>query len=85
MGDMGEHFKDVKDAGKAKRENNRESSANVLRENNIHFTTNNGGIHLIVEGKDGFIDFWPGTGRWIIRGVAKSGFGVRNLVKEIMQ
>lgn len=82
MSDMGDDFRAMKAAGQAKRASNRESSAQLLRDNGIHFTSNNAGAHLIVEGATGFIDFWPGTGRWNDR-LGTKGFGVMNLIKHI--
>ncbi len=72
-------WKDHREASKAKRASNRENSAQLLLDAGIVFTTNNGGAHLIVEGKENFIDFWPGTGKWNSR-CGKKGFGVRNLI-----
>jgi len=82
MGDMGDDFKAMKEHSKKKRAGNREQSAQHLRDRGILFSANNNGAHLIVEGKDGYIDFWPGTGRWKTR-KGKTGFGVRNLAKLI--
>lgn len=65
-----------------KRGNNREQSAILLEQAGIVFTSNNYGAHLIVEGTDCFIDFWPGTGRWKTRR-GTVGFGVKNLIKLI--
>lgn len=79
MSEIGEMWAAVKEARQEKRASNRENSAEYLRERGIMFSTNNGGAHLIVEGNEGFIDFWPGTGRWNCRSGHK-GFGVRNLV-----
>ena len=83
MSEVAETYGAMRDASKAKRAGNREQSAQYLTAKEIPFTSNNGGAHLIVEGKDCFIDFWPGTGKWIARNGAK-GFGVRNLVNFII-
>lgn len=80
---MGDIYSDMKERSQAKRANNRKQSADYLTKHDIVFTTNNNGAHLIVEGKEGYIDFWPGTGRWTIRD-GESGFGVKNLVSEII-
>lgn len=84
MGDMAEDFKLMKEASKEKRESNRNSSPAYLERFSIPFETKNGGAHLIVEGSKGFIDFWPGTGKWIARTKIK-GFGVKNLIEAIQQ
>lgn len=61
---------------------NEASSSEYLRERGIPFVEKNDGAHLIVEGRECFIDFWPGTGKWNSR-CGKKGFGVRNLVAFI--
>lgn len=82
MGDTGDFYKVMNAEGQTKRSNNREQSPLYLEKNSILFESKNNGAHLIVEGKDCYIDFWPGTGKWKTR-KGKSGFGVRNLVKFI--
>ena len=82
MSEAIQHFKDMRKVNQAARSESRESSAEYLLERGIQFTEHNGGAHLIVEGKDCFIDFWPGTGKWNSRCGTK-GFGVRNLVTFI--
>lgn len=82
MGDMKEVFQEMKSDKKEKKAMNRETSKEYLNKSGIVFTEHNGGAHLIVEDKDCYIDFWPGTGRWKTRkGVP--GFGVKNLVSFI--
>lgn len=82
MGDMGDIFRAMNNHSKQKRASNRENSALYLEEHGIPFESKNKGAHLVVEGNTCFIDFWPGTGKWISRDGVK-GFGVRNLVKHI--
>ncbi len=77
--EMGEMFNALKKMKQEKRANNRENSAEYLAERGIPFVSKNGGAHLIVEGNECFIDFWPGTGKWNSR-CGKKGFGVRSLV-----
>lgn len=80
--ELSETYKALREHSQNKRANNREQSAEYLTKAEIPFTEKNGGAHLIVEGRNCFIDFWPGTGKWITRNGEK-GFGVRNLVKYI--
>lgn len=80
--DMGEMWNEVKKERQGKRASNRENSAEYLKQRGIPFISKNGGAHLIVEGKECFIDFWPGTGKWHSRNGYK-GFGVRNLMAYI--
>jgi hypothetical protein len=79
MSDTIDDFKFLKTVQQARRADNREKSAEYLRQRGIPFEEKNNGAHLIVEGRDCFIDFWPGTGRWNSRCGCK-GFGVRHLV-----
>ena len=66
-----------------RRASHRESSAKVLADHGISFESKNDGAHLIVKHGDNIADFWPGTGKFIIRGSAKYGRGVFNLLKRI--
>ena len=63
MGDMGDVFNSMKKAGQDKRKQNRQASSEILQQNGIGFEVKNQGAHLIVEGGDCLIDFWPGTGK----------------------
>ena len=80
--DMGAFWRDVKAASQAKRANNRKSSPELLQEAGIPFEWKNGGAHLIVRTDGGHVvDFWPGTGLWIMRGSTQRHGGVRKLIK----
>lgn len=63
-------------------DNLRKQSTQLLNDAKIPFEIKNNGAHLIVEGNECYIDFWPGTGKWITRN-GKRGFGVRNLINYI--
>lgn len=80
MSDMGEDFKELKKISQAKRERNRESSSQLLREAGISFVEKNNGAHLIVNDR---YDFWPGTGLWMARGDKTKQRGVMKLIKRI--
>jgi hypothetical protein len=82
MGDMGEVFNAMKEESKERRASHREQSPKLLDRAGIPFESKNGGAHLIVEGSECYIDFWPGTGKWISRN-GKRGFGVRNLIRYV--
>lgn len=84
MSDIGDLYSALRKQSQDKRTNNRMTSAHYLERENIAFTSHNNGAHLIVEGKECFIDFWPGTGKWKSRN-GDSGFGVANLVKYIKE
>jgi len=83
MGDVGETFKMMKDQNKEKRASNRGTSAEILKARGFLFDVRNHGAHLIVWYLDGAVDFWPGTGKWIVRDTKKIGRGVFSLVKFI--
>jgi hypothetical protein len=80
MGDIGDDFRELREASKARRAANRELSTEMLKTAGVRFQVSNGGAHLIV---DGVVDFWPGTGRFIHRTTKASGRGVRNMLKTI--
>jgi hypothetical protein len=69
-----------KEESQARRGDNRENSAKILADNGVSFESRNMAAHLIVKGTSITVDFWPGTGKWIVRG-GKTGRGVFNLLK----
>ena len=81
MGDMSDGFKDLKGLSQEKRASNRDSSPQILKDKGIKFVSKNGGAHLIVDGFECVIDFWPGTGKYIVR-TGPTGRGVFNLIKN---
>lgn len=70
---------------KDKRANNRESSAEILFKKGITFECKNNGAHLVVRGSGCVVDFWPGTGLYIVRVSEKKGRGVFNLLKFLKE
>lgn len=70
----------MKETSIERRRNNRENSADLLKERGVEFESKNFGAHLIVKGKQCLIDFWPGTGKFIARD-GKRGRGVHNVLK----
>lgn len=70
----------VRQAGQEKRADNRDSSAQMLREAGVAFESKNGGAHLIVRGNGAVVDFWPGTGLWKVRGSTQQRRGIRKLL-----
>jgi hypothetical protein len=55
----------------------------LLKKFDIMYESKNQGVHLIVEGNVGYIDFWPSTGKWKERDSLTEGFGARTLVHHI--
>lgn len=56
-----------------------------LRSNDIPFLEYNNGVHLAVEGPNCYIDFWPTTGTWIVRGRSEEHFGLYKLKEYILK
>lgn len=81
MGDMGDFWRDVKAAGQERRANNRTNGAATLKAKGIEFTEKNGGAHLIVKAGERTVDYWPGTGLWVVRGQPASRYGLRGLIQ----
>lgn len=81
MSEIGEAFSALKEAGAAKRRENQENSTRILDEKGVEFESKNRGVHLVVTGKDGLIDFWPSTGKFLCRNKSCQGRGVLNLIK----
>jgi hypothetical protein len=85
MGDMGDYWRDVtpsmKERSQKKRADNREASATILDEAGIGYTTKSDGTHLIVTAGGKTVDFWPGTGLWIVRATGLRRRGVRQLIQ----
>lgn len=85
MSDLGEAFGAWRAMKQAKRASNREQSKHMLEQAGISFETHNDGVHLIVQAGRMVVDFWPGTGLWIVRGlkIQRRRRGVRELIKYI--
>lgn len=90
---MDDFFHEIKEEGKLKRARNREMSTQLLKENGIEFRPSNNGSHLIIDHVDnnlpksvdsGTIDFWPGTGVFVVRNKYKTrGRGIFKLLKRL--
>lgn len=85
MGDVGDDFNALKKYRQEKRADNRDQSAALLSRAGVIFESKNIGAHLIVEGGAKTIDFWPGTGLWIVRGTKEKRRGVRKLIDYVEQ
>ena len=68
------------EGSKRRRANNRAGSAQFLRARNFQFKSKNNGAHLVVTQGDLVVDFWPGTGLWIVRGTGVRARGVKRLM-----
>jgi hypothetical protein len=69
-----------KAARKARRQHNRRKSLARLDEAGITYTIEPRGLLVVIEGPDGPVDFYPGTGAWYVRTVRTEGRGVFGLM-----
>jgi hypothetical protein len=84
MSDMGDDFNALRKMKQEKRADNREASAAILSRAGIVFESKNNDAHLIVLAGAMVVDFWPGTGKWIVRGGSSMPHrGVRKLVEYV--
>lgn len=81
--DMGDFWRDVKAARQAECASNRQDSAAMLLAAGLKFETKNLGAHLIVRALGLTVDFWPGTGLWIVRKPRREGRGVQRLIDAL--
>lgn len=72
-------------SNKDKKSRNKDWSTQHLIDKGIRFESKNNGVHLIVYGDKGIVDFWPSTGKWISRYEEKTSRGIRELVKYISE
>lgn len=86
MSDIGEVYKCLKAVRQQERADNRSSAPRRLREAGIEFSSHNDGSHLVIKGRFGCFDFWPGTELWKMRGQrkAKRNYGIEELIKRIL-
>ena len=81
--DTGEFWRSVRADRREKREKNRADSATMLQQAGLRFETKNLGAHLIVRAIGLTVDFWPGTGLWIVRNPKREGRGVQRLIDAL--
>lgn len=62
---------------------NRANGARFLTERGIRFASHNKGAHLVVGQWPEAVDYWPGTGLWIVRQTGKKGRGIFSLLKHL--
>lgn len=83
--DISETFKDLRQASQEKREHNRKYSTKLLSSRRIKFKVVNKGYHLIIlnDQEENFIDFWPSTGLWKVRGTTERKRGIKSLLEYL--
>lgn len=85
MSEIADVFDVINIKSKQKRTSNRLHSAKMLQNAGVVFEVRNDGAHLIVECTEGLIDFWPGTGRWIVRKNGFKEYGVSKLILYVTE
>lgn len=80
MTTLGDFYAARRKRGQACRATRRVEGARLLRSRGVPFTSHNMGAHLVVTGRDGLIDFWPGTDKFITRDGVR-GFGIIRLLE----
>ena len=84
MSEIGGCFKALKERSKVKKLSNIESSTLMVMDKGYDVYIKNNGVHLIVSHNNKVVDFWPSTGKFIVRN-GKTGHGVKRLIKELEQ
>lgn len=78
--DIAKMFADKRQQSKQKRAANRNASKKVLQQFNVQYQECNNGAHLIIQNKEETIDFFPGTGLFIVRNTDKRARGIKCLI-----
>lgn len=79
--EISDYWRAVRAASQVKRGDNRAIAPDKLTQSGIRFTSKNDGAHLIVYAGNVAVDFWPGTGLWIVRGGNNRRRGIRKLIR----
>lgn len=86
MSETVEIISSMRQESQLRRSHSRENSPKILTERGIEFEIKNQGVHLIVRGNGHVVDFWPGTGKFIMRERgSRKGRGVFNLLKYVQE
>lgn len=81
MGDMIKDYKEINKVKKKEKVARKEHSMELLKKHSIPFQVFNNGIHVRV--LDPIIEFYPTTGKWIVRSDGKVGFGIDPLLQYL--
>jgi len=82
MSDLAEIYKIMRESSREKKQNNQAFSTALLDTLGVDYDSRNNGVHLIVFGENETIDFYPSTGKWIVRkGITSRG--VKKLLERL--
>lgn len=83
INEVSEMWRDYREARQEKKRENLKFSTDLLDRHSIKYVSHNHGIHLVIEGRNGPIDFWPSTGLYIERKTKRKLRGIVRLLREI--
>lgn len=83
--ELTEMWRDYKQSRQEKKHSNKDNSTATLDRNNIKYASHNNGVHLVIEAGQRTIDYWPSTGKFLVRPMPPSkrpipGRGIRQLL-----
>ena len=78
--DWKEYRKEKHAEGVVKKDRNLINAKRLLDEHKVPYKIMGNGIHFVV---DGSIDYYPTTGKWLVRKSTKKGRGIFNLLRFI--
>jgi len=80
---IGEFFAEQRVESQERRKRYRSYGSSRLEALGVQFTTRNDGAHLIITHAGKVVDYWPGTGKFIVRGSNRHRRGINNLLKTL--
>jgi hypothetical protein len=83
VSELGETFAALREVSREARARNRHFGGAALRLARIDFISRNMGVHLVVSHAGAVVDYWPGTGLWIVRGSNLKCRGVKRLIEHL--
>lgn len=81
--EIAETFKEIRKNKQQKRIKNKEHSTKTIQRLNVPYELKNDGLHIIITLPKLTIDFWPSTGKWIVRNKPIQSRGIRKLMQFI--
>jgi len=79
--EIGEVYKHLKCNRQKKRQQNLKTSTAIIEDAGVEFKSHSNGIHLVIEGTEVKIDFWPSTSKFKTRD-GHEGRGVYNMLRH---
>ena len=79
--EVGEVYKHLKCNRQNKRRQNLKTSTAIVDDAEVQYKSYSNGVHLVIEGKNALIDFWPSTGKFKTRD-GYVGRGVYNMLRH---